>query len=149
MEYKQNPLLKELLNDIPLLNQMGICDFHATQNSAVITAHLTPNLNHKNTVFGGSQFSLCAVTCYALMRHLFIKENIPTKNIVITESHSKFLKSATGDFSIKTHWPEEMNPHKFLETLRAYQKLSFKMKAQVTCGDIICTEWEGNFFVKL
>lgn len=128
---------------IPACRLLGLQICQADLDKVVVSADFTPNHNHHNTIFGGSQ-SLLATAC----AWLAVNINFPDAggNIVIRQSHIRYLAPATGDVLAVCQVDGEQK--------RTCQQMLGKVnkgKITVACG-IFCQDkqvavFEGEFVV--
>lgn len=74
-----------LHTEIPLTRAMDIRVLRADQNGLALGAALAPNLNHKQTAFGGSLNSLATLACWGLIQ-LLVGDHDQTITVVIQKS---------------------------------------------------------------
>lgn len=91
-----NELQTVLNNEIPLTHALGIKIESYSEGKIKISAPLDKNINHKNTAFGGSLYSIAVLTGWSLI-YAFMKEQNLHGHIVIQESNIQYLKPVTGN----------------------------------------------------
>jgi len=107
-------LQKVLNNEIPLTNAIGICVEDYTDNAIKISAPLENNINHKNTAFGGSLYSISVLAGWSLLFAL-LKENNRQGHIVIHESNIRFHKPVNGNIIASCQIDDEIALNRFLK----------------------------------
>ena len=122
--------------DIPLTRVMEVRVLRFDQNGLTLGAALTPNLNHKNTAFGGSLNSLATLACWAMAQLLCTEEDSRGITVVIQDSQVQFLKPITQDFQAVCPVPAAAVVQKFLRTLAR------KARARVGLTSCIYTKGE-------
>lgn len=131
--------------NIPLSKNMQAEFLEISSARAVLNVPLKPNLNHKGTAFGGSQFAACALACYGLVWALVEESKVSTDNIVIAESSIRYQKPVATDFTIIVEFTQaESAIQKWKDT----GKLKINLKAQVYSTGQIHTEMNGLFVVR-
>src|SRR4030067_48270 len=109
--------LERLLHaEIPLARAMGRRVARAAQNGLPLGAALAPNLNHKQTAFGGSLNSLATLACWGLIQ-LLVRERGQAITVVIQESSVQYLKPVVRDFEAVCPPPPAPVIERFLHTL--------------------------------
>ena len=92
-----NKITEYLHTHIPLTAHMGIRVSAYDTKSVRLYAPLTPNLNHRNTAFGGSLSTLGILAGWTLL-HLRLEEAGMPSRLVIQKSAMDFQRPVTGDF---------------------------------------------------
>lgn len=96
---KRNPeeITAYLHAHIPLTAHMGIRVSAYDTESVRLYAPLAPNLNHRNTAFGGSLSTLGILSGWTLL-HLRLEDAGMPSRLVIQKSEMDFQRPAKGDF---------------------------------------------------
>lgn len=95
-----------------------------------IRAPLTPNLNHRNTAFGGSISALTILSGWGLL-HLRLKEEGLRVRLVIQKSECDFSAPVDSDFSALALAPDEADWKRFLRTLKRRGRARIPVVSQV------------------
>ena len=102
---------------IPLTAHLGaVVEFYDGQ-TVRISAPLEPNLNHRNTAFGGSISALAILSGWTLL-HLKLREEGICNRLVIQKSSLDFLDPVAADFRAECSLPSLEVWEKFLRTLK-------------------------------
>lgn len=142
--------LVELLRlEIPISKAMGIEKLRINENNLELELPLAPNRNHKNTLFGGSLYSSCALACYALFLNGLQQNQIFTKNIVISDGQIKYLRPVQSDAIIRSNWTSVAERELFFQNLSRKQKSRATILAQAWSQDILCAEFSGRFVASI
>ena len=96
----------------------------------VISAPLAPNINHRDTAFGGSLSALGVLSGWAL---LFIKlqEESMSCRLVIQKSSFDFKNPIPDDFTTICHAPNAQTWLKFIKTLKRHGKARITVASEV------------------
>ena len=78
---------------IPLTGSMGVSVDRYDGTSVTLSAPLTPNLNHRNTMFGGSISTLGIIAGWTLL-HIKTQELQINARLVIQKSNTDFVAPA-------------------------------------------------------
>jgi len=141
-------VLSQLQREIPITKVLGFSIQSLSEESAICSLPLNPNINHKGTLFGGSQYSGCALACYSLFLFNVRQASSPTNNIVVAGANIKYLKPAPFDVRVKAFWKESDGRSRFLEHLERKGKARVSLLAHVLDGaDLLLTEFQGDFVV--
>lgn len=143
-------LQNQLENEIPITKTLGFKINSLSLQEAKCLLPLQPNINHKQTLFGGSQYSGCALACYSLF--LFnvrgLKET--TNNIVVSKAEISYKKPVTEDAQIVATWLSDEERVHFLESLQRKGKARVRLLARVIgADDLLLSEFQGHFVVIL
>jgi len=82
---------------IPLLKSMGLEFTEFDDGCLRVEMPLAPNINDKQTGFGGSIAALATTSGWAVISLLLLSRSA-NYDVVVTESHMRYLAPATGDF---------------------------------------------------
>ncbi len=87
--------LQQYLHEhIPLSKAMGVEVLAATPESAKLSAPLAPNINHRDTVFGGSAAALASLSAWSLL-HIRLRQEGIGSRIVIQKSALDYERPIT------------------------------------------------------
>lgn len=82
---------------IPISQAMGVRVDTANDNLVTLTAPLKPNINHSETVFGGSAAAVATLAAWTLIMFRMKSQELPGR-LVIAGNTMKYRKPITGDF---------------------------------------------------
>lgn len=137
-------LERTLHAEIPLTRAMGVRVVRADQYGLVIGAALAPNLNHKQTAFGGSLNSLATLACWGLIQ-LLVRDRGQAITVVIQESSVQFLKPVTQDFEAVCPPPPAAALEKFLRMLEHKGRARLELEATIKSNGEIALRFRGQF----
>ena len=141
---KAEILEKYLHEHIPLSKAMGVAVLEATRNGVRLAAPLSPNINHRDTVFGGSASSVAILSAWALLYLRLKNENISGR-IVIQKSTMNFECPIADMFTASSVVPDPPDWLKFITTLRRKKRARVKVNSILHCNDKKVGELEGEF----
>jgi thioesterase domain-containing protein len=130
--------------EIPLTRAMGVRVVRADHNGLVLGAALAPNLNHKQTAFGGSLNSLATLACWGLIQ-LLVRDYGQTITVVIQESSVQFLKPVTHDFEALCPPPPPAVHEKFLRILERKGRARLELEATIHSDGDVALRFRGQF----
>ena len=115
---------------IPLTQALGVSVVEYDGQHVILSAPLSPNLNHRETAFGGS---LSAVAILAGWSLLFIKmrELNQSARLVIQHSEFDFLKPIDTDFRAHCRLPEQIKWQRFLDTFQRKGKARIALETEI------------------
>ena len=148
-EISKSQLEQIFKNEIPISEQLGVEVKSLTETQIELLLPLSPNRNHKGTLFGGSIYSGCALACYGVFLAQLRALNIQTMDIVISKGEIKYLAPVTGDAIIRAGYRSIEEKTEFFRTLKAKNKARLAMVAQVFTGNTLCAEFVGDFVAKI
>ena len=134
-----------LHTDIPLTRVMEVRVLRFDQDGLTLGAALTPNLNHKNTAFGGSLNSLATLACWAMAQLLCTEDDSQGITVVIQDSEVQFLKPVTQDFQAVCPLPAPAIMQKFLHTLERKGRARLELTSYIYAKAELALRFSGQF----
>ena len=139
-----DPIERYLHEHIPMSKYLGVTVIRATDEVAVLSAPLQPNLNHEANAFGGS---LSAVAILAGWTFLF--QRLPNvteaRRIVIQHSHVEYLTPVQTDFTATCVAPAPETWERFREGLNRRGKARIELSVSVEADGARCAQFEGTY----
>ncbi|MFP5486022.1 MAG: YiiD C-terminal domain-containing protein [Gammaproteobacteria bacterium] len=129
---------------IPLSLAMQVSVLDATPEQVVLGAPLAPNINHRETVFGGSASALTILSAWTLL-HTKLTASGFKCTLVIQRNTMSYEKAVTGNFSAKATAPSAEAWKSFTRMLQR------KGRARITVSSVLMQEggdaghFEGDF----
>jgi thioesterase domain-containing protein len=133
-----------LHGSIPLSRAMQVTVLELTEDIALLTAPLAPNVNHRGTVFGGSACTLATLSAWSLL-YSRLQGNVPAASLVLQRNSMSYERPIAGAFSARASlapnavWPE------FLRTLERRGKARICVCAQLLCAGGVAGHFVGDF----
>jgi thioesterase domain-containing protein len=124
-----------LYDHIPLSKAMQVSVIALSDSEVILSAPLAPNINHRDTVFGGSASALAILAAWSLL-YLRLRNAGVESRIVIQRNTMDYQLPMDGEFfarSSLTH-PEEWD--------RFMRMLTSKGRARISVSST--TEFEGK-----
>ena len=134
-----------LYQHIPSVKFMQLKLLSCDDNTLLATAPAKPNLNDKQTIFGGSSSALMTVCGWSLIKYNL--EQMGFKNdVVIADAHTRWKKAQKDDLIINAHcdcdWPD------ILRALNNKQQPKITIETQVNNQqNQPCTTMTATFVV--
>jgi thioesterase domain-containing protein len=138
-----NHLEQTLHHEIPLSHAMGIQVVRLDAQGLALSAPLAANINHKHTAFGGSLATLAILAGWGLL-HLLLRDH-PPATIVIQDSHARYRRPVTEDFTAICALPESEVLTTFLQTLIRRGMARIDLTASIPVGGRPAVEFAGRF----
>jgi thioesterase domain-containing protein len=138
-------ILQRYLHDhIPLSKAMEVEVVEATDNGVTLAAPLAPNINHRETVFGGSASAVAILSAWTLM-YLRLKNEQLNVRIVIQRNTMAYERPITGTFTASATIPDTTAWRRFVETLRRKSRARFTVRSTLHRDAEKVGEFEGDF----
>jgi thioesterase domain-containing protein len=112
----QRRIERYLHEHIPLSAAMRVQVKIATAEQVLLAAPLAPNINHHETVFGGSAAALATLSAWTLL-HLRLEQGGIPAQLVIQRSSMEYGKPMPGDFEACCEFVDETAWQRFCTTL--------------------------------
>ena len=106
---------------IPLSRAMAVEVKTATPQGVRLSAPLAPNINHRDTVFGGSASTLAILSAWALLHVSMLDANIKAR-LVIQRNSMSYDLPMPGEFSAEAAAPAPEKWQRFLATLQKHKR---------------------------
>jgi len=133
-----------LYNHIPITSAMGVEVRQCTYDQVVLFAPLAPNINHRDTVFGGSASTLAILSAWALL-HVRLANEPVTPRLVIQHNTMSYDKPIAGDFYAVCHYDTQSEWERFSKTLARRGRARINVAAVLQCGTEVVANFEGRF----
>jgi thioesterase domain-containing protein len=129
---------------IPLSGAMGVRVMKATRDEIRLLVPLQPNLNHRNTIFGGSASAAAILAGWAL---IFMRLDgwDPRPELVIQANHMQYLKPISCDFEVATEPLKEDAWACFVRSLERKGRGRIQAHSTLTFEGETCGEFSGTF----
>ncbi len=115
-----------LYEHIPLSKSMGVRVEEVKNNRVVLFAPLAANINHRDTVFGGSASALAILSAWTLLNFRLKHEGLDCR-LVIQKNSVSYDKPITGDFLAICEFSDDLRWKKF----KAMYKRKHKARIQI------------------
>jgi thioesterase domain-containing protein len=129
---------------IPLSTAMAIEVVAADPDGVTLGAPLEPNINHRDTVFGGSAAAVAILSAWGLL-FLRLRDEYPDATIVIQRHMMRHLRPITGAFTSSSFLAEPGAWDRFVTTYRRRKMARISVKASLRCGGEEVGELEAAF----
>ncbi|QDU37606.1 Putative thioesterase (yiiD_Cterm) [Maioricimonas rarisocia] len=137
--------IQQYLHDhIPMSLAMGTRVLEAAPDRVVLEAPLEPNINHRETVFGGSISTLAILAAWTLVQLRLSGDVAPTR-LVIQENSLRYLKPAEGTFSAVAHPPDSTDWERCRKMLERKGRGRVRICCDVLCDGERVAEFEGVY----
>jgi len=144
MQDKLSALEQTLHQEVPLTEQMGVRVKAHDGHELVLHADFEPNINIHGTAFGGSLYSICAVTCWGML-HLKFEEAGVDAHSVLGRANITYMRPVTGDIQARCRLPDDGSFEPFLERLKQGEKVRIDLVAEILTEEGVAVSYSGNY----
>ena len=130
---------------IPLSKAMGVEVKTATPQGVCLAAPLAPNINHRETVFGGSASTLAILSAWALLHVSMLDANIKAR-LVIQKNSMSYDLPMLGTFTAEATAPAPEKWQRFLTMLQKHKRARINIRSVLHCDGQQTGTFEGDFF---
>ena len=141
---KRRELEQFLHEHIPLSKAIGVQVQKSCADHVVLSAPLTPNINHHSTVFGGSASAVAILAAWALL-HIRLRQAGLQSRLVIQQNTMKYEQPIANKF-IASSYVEDLSAwEKFKDMLRRKKRARISIKVTIQCRGEKVGEMNGEF----
>ena len=144
MQEKLSALEQTLHQEVPLTEQMGVRVEAQDGHELVLHADFEPNINIHGTAFGGSLYSICAVTCWGML-HLKFEEAGIDAHSVLGQARIAYMQPVKGDIQARCKLPDDGSFELFIERLKQGEKARIDLIAEIHTEDGVAVSYTGNY----
>lgn len=127
---------------IPISQALGASVQAFDGDSICVSAPLQPNLNHRNTAFGGSLATLGILAAWSLVNFNLREAGLPCR-VVIQKSEMDFLLPVDADFEAVAKKPETWED--FVKTLQRRGKARLELPSIILSNDKVVAKHIGVY----
>jgi thioesterase domain-containing protein len=131
---------------IPLSRAMAVEVRAATAEGVELHAPLAPNINHRDTVFGGSASAVAILAAWCAL-YVRMRSEQRAGRIVIRRNRMSYERPIAGDFTAKSAPPEPAAWSKAVATLGKGRPARIHVTATLECRGERVGVLEGEFVV--
>lgn len=129
---------------IPLSRAMGATVITANAEEVLLSAPLAPNVNHRETVFGGSASALCILAAWSLV-HVRLLATGTRSRLVIQRNTMEYLLPIQGQFSARARLESDSDWERFERSLTRKGRGRIDLTAILECGADTAGRLTGTF----
>jgi thioesterase domain-containing protein len=144
IEEIQRRVERYLHENIPLSAAMRVQVKVATPQRVLLSAPLGPNINHHETVFGGSAAVLATLSAWTLL-HVRLEHAAITARLVIQRSSMEYEKPIPGDFDAICTFADDVAWQRFRTTLERRGRARLTLNAHLFHSERQMAAFEGDF----
>ena len=137
--------LQQYLHDrIPLSRAMAVEVRAADANAVTVYAPLAPNINHRDTVFGGSASAVAILAAWSVLRVRLAAEGVASR-IVIRRNTMSYERPITAGFTATASAPDTGSWQRLVATLQRGRPARARVHARLECEGETVGELDGEF----
>lgn len=137
---EQQILRQYLYDHIPLSQAMQVDVVDAQPDGVILTAPLPPNINHQETIFGGSASAVAILAAWSLL-HVRLQHEGVSSRLVIQSNTMQYELPIAGSFTARSYLEPDADWPRFLRTLAR------KGRARIAVSSVL--EYDGQQAGKL
>jgi thioesterase domain-containing protein len=137
--------LETYLHDhIPLSRAMAVRVVSLSDDKVILGAPLGPNINHRDTVFGGSASAVAILSAWSLL-HLRLTSAGQPSRVVIQRNSMDYLAPISGDFTATATNPSAESWDGFLRMLARRGVARITVGAELDYEGKVAGRLSGDF----
>ncbi|WAR43974.1 thioesterase domain-containing protein [Methylomonas rapida] len=137
--------LEQYLHEhIPLSKAMQVCVLEAVPERVIVSAPLAPNINHTESVFGGSASAVATLAAWSLV-HVRLKSAGIASGIVIQNNTMSYEQPIHGSFTARSFIKQPEAWDVFMRTLSRRGRARIAVSAILDYEGQPAGNFEGNF----
>ncbi|MCP4173200.1 MAG: DUF4442 domain-containing protein [Fuerstiella sp.] len=129
---------------IPITSAMGVQIVEATADRVELSAPLAPNINHRETVFGGSAAAVATLAAWTLVLVRMRNEDL-TGRLVISRNTMVYQKPIVADFTAVASADELNTWEKFVAGITRKGRGRLQATSRLLLNGDQMAEFEGQF----
>ncbi len=133
-----------LYEQIPLSRSMGVKVLSASWDGVQLTAPLHPNINHRETVFGGSMSAVAILAGWALV-HVRLRQEGIESSVVIQRNTMNYDRPIPGDFTALSSVEDSTAWQRFVKVLRRKNRARIPVAVRLFSDGQRAGLLEGDF----
>jgi thioesterase domain-containing protein len=137
--------LERYLHDhIPLSRAMQVSVLDVQPDYVILSAPLAPNINHRDSVFGGSAAAVAVLAAWSLVHTRLLAAALPSR-LVIQRNTMQFAMPITGTFTARSFLTDEQLWERFTRLLKRKGKARISVSCTLDFAGREAGYFEGEF----
>ncbi len=129
---------------IPLSAAMQVSAVAVDAAGVTLAAPLAPNINHRDTVFGGSASAVAILAAWSLLHARLGAEGVAAR-LVIQSNAMHYLLPIAGDFTARSALAEPDQWPRFLRTFARMGRARLRVTAELHADGQVAARLIGEF----
>lgn len=143
MEITCQTIQDYLHTHIPLSKAMDI-SVESLDDGVILSAPLSPNINHRGTAFGGSISTLAILSAWTLVHVRLQEQSIPHR-LVIRRNSVEYLQPIDGAFQVHCQPPPQLKWEQLVATLTRKGKGRITLDANIHSNHVLACRFQGEY----
>jgi len=137
--------LEQYLHEhIPLSKAMSVSVVSVEPNAVVLRAPLAPNINHRETVFGGSASALAILAAWSLL-HTRLRAEGTASRLVIQRNTMEYEQPIQGEFTARSMLEQPASWQQFTRMLGRKGKARIAVSSVLQHAGQVVGRFTGEF----
>ena len=138
-------VLEKYLHDhIPLSKAMQVSVVSVSEDAVVLSAPLAPNINHRDTVFGGSASAVAILAAWPLLQTRLQSAGINSR-LVIQSNTMDYHLPILGEFTARAYIDQPDAWQRFVAMLKRKGKARISVSSVLEQGGQLVGSLKGEF----
>ena len=129
---------------IPLSAAMQVAVVAVEASGVTLAAPLAPNINHRDTVFGGSASAVAILAAWSLLHTRMRAEGVAAR-LVIQSNAMEYLLPIAGDFTARSALAEPDQWPRFMRTFARMGRARLRVTAELQGDGHVAARLSGEF----
>lgn len=129
---------------LPMAQQLGLRVDAFDGHELHLAMPLTPNINDKSTMFGGSLYCVSVMACWGMIYLRARMAGVEMPNIVVADASIKYKLPVPGDCVSVCYAPSDVI-HKFESDLASGHKGRMRLHSSIHTEAGVAVEFEGRY----
>lgn len=129
---------------IPLAQAMAVRVVAIAEEAVVLRAPLAPNVNHSDTVFGGSASALAILSAWSLP-YVRLRTARIANRLVIQRNSMEYLRPISGEFAARSAFADTETWPRFIHTLARRGLARIAVTAALEFAGEVSARFSGEF----
>ena len=144
MQSVESELVDYLHEHIPLSKAMQVSVDAVSPQRVVLRAPLAPNINHRDTVFGGSASTLSILAAWSLLHTRLTAEGVSCR-LVIQHNSMDYLLPIAGEFTATASLAQHADWSRFTRMLARKGRARIAVAAKLEYAGEVVGSFSGDF----
>ena len=129
---------------IPLSAAMRVAVVAVEASGVTLAAPLAPNINHRDTLFGGSASAVAILAAWSLL-HTRVRAEGVAARLVIQSNAMEYLLPIAGDFTARSALAEPDQWPRFMRTFARMGRARLRVTAELESDGQVAARLSGEF----
>ena len=129
---------------IPLSAAMQVTVVAVEASGVTLAAPLAPNINHRDTVFGGSASAVAILAAWSLLHTRMRAEGVAAR-LVIQSNAMEYLLPIAGDFTARSALAEPDQWPRFMRMFARMGRARLRVTAELQSDGQVAARLSGEF----